>query len=94
MPALNMKAKLSTTCKRDETYFRVSQKSNKIAKVPCSKVRVTPEPADLNTLTQTPKNGEFSDSGINAVSSWQSFENFNCSKSIDSAFIIELDCLL
>lgn len=60
MPALKMKAKSTTNCKRDSSYPYVSQKSNKVSTVSYPKDQVACEPTDLDTSTQTFQIGESS----------------------------------
>ncbi|TKY49813.1 CTD small phosphatase protein 2 [Spatholobus suberectus] len=56
MPAVKMKAKTTTTFKKDGNYPPVSQKSNKISKLPCSMGRVTNEKENLAISCQTSQN--------------------------------------
>lgn len=56
MPAVKMKAKTTTTCTKDGNYPHVSQKSNKISKLPLSMIRVTNEKENLDISCQTSQN--------------------------------------
>lgn len=54
--SVKMKPKATTTCKKDGNYPHVSQKSNKISKLPLSKVRGTDEKENLAISCQTSQN--------------------------------------
>ncbi|XP_061346492.1 uncharacterized protein LOC133292131 isoform X2 [Gastrolobium bilobum] len=57
MPPPEMKAKPTTTCKSEGNYPHVSLKSNKISKMPCSKVRVDHGTENLAVSSQTSQDG-------------------------------------
>ncbi|KAK7271554.1 hypothetical protein RJT34_27542 [Clitoria ternatea] len=57
MPSPKMKAKSTTTCKKDGSYLHMSPKSNGISKkIPCSIIRLPHEKEDLATSPQTSQN--------------------------------------
>ncbi|XP_027342351.1 uncharacterized protein LOC113855085 [Abrus precatorius] len=89
MPILQMKAKSTTTCKKDESYPHVCQKSNKISKKPHSMVRITNEKEILAISNQTSQNDfskieESSKDHDNEKDMQQTCSSFNgCTDSID-----------
>lgn len=58
MPAVKMKAKSTTTCKRKGSYPHESLTSNKSCKTPSSMVRATHEMENLAASSQTSHDGK------------------------------------